>query len=259
MANQQATKNWFIGFMEGEGCFIERRILPHDNRDNRKINYQPCCTRVSNTEIDLIHICQRFLNQNGILHYVVSSKRGKNKQMNEIYISGEQECKILYHLVKDQMDCRINELERILGASSTTREMSLDLDWLIGFFEAEACFTISTGNHKAGNISHTPEIIMENTNPLTVMKSVKIFHNLGLSWYVRDCQREHKPYQRITISGCKRIDRFLKATNGLWLGSKTIRKTRLLKEYCDSRLSKKPKEPYSDDEHLIAREIKTKR
>lgn len=261
MDNQQPTKSWFIGFLEGEGCFIERRKKIEKRLNRREINYQPCQVRISNTEIDLIHICQRFLSQNGILHYVVTSKRGKNKQMYEIYISGETECKILYELIKDSMDCRINELEHILGGSTTTRETTFDLNWLIGFFEAEGCFTISTQYHKNERISHRPDIIMENTNFIAVEKTVKSLYNIGQSWYIWDrCFRDakYKPSRIVRISGYKRVISFLNKTHGLWIGSKTQRKVKLLTEFCNSRLSKESKEPYSNREYQIAQEIKSK-
>lgn len=261
MDNQQPTKSWFVGFLEGEGCFIECRKKIELRINRREVNYQPCQVRISNTELDLIHTCQRFLGQNGILHYVVTSKRGVHKQMYEIYISGEKECGILYTLIKDSMHCRINELEHILGGPTTTRETIFDLNWLIGFFEAEGCFTISTQYHKGERVSHRPDIIMENTNFIAIEKTIKTLHNMRQSWYIFDrCFRDpkYKPSKIVKICGYKRVISFLRKTDGLWIGCKTQRKVKLLTEFCESRLRKEPKEPYSNREHQIAQEIKSK-
>lgn len=252
MEYQQATMtlDWFIGFLEGEGCFI--------NRDDKKCHE----VRISNTEIDVLEACSRFLSKNYIVNRIYANKRiGKNKIVFDLYISGLQDCKILYNLVKNNMDCRINELEKVVGASTTTRETSLNLNWLIGLFEAEGCFTINTQMHKKGNISHSPAIIMENTNFMIIEKTVKTLYNLGLSWYIRDRVFEnpnYKPSQVITIAGWKRVVRFLNMTKDAFVGSKTIRKVKLLTEFCKSRLSKESKEPYSNIEHQLAQEIKMK-
>lgn len=253
MEYQQATKSWFIGFLEGEGCFISER----KHLDNNK---QQCQIRISNTEIDLIIVCKDYLIKNMIHSYILTSKRGKNKPLHELYISGSRDCKILYELIGNDMECRSKEFDRIMGASTTTRETSCDLMWLVGAYEAEGCFTISTQSHKKGNISHKPEIIFENTNSLMVAKVVKTLYSLGLSWYVQNRVPEnpsHRPSQVIKVIGFKRVSRFLRIISG-FLGKKTQRKISLLNEFCQSRLSKGEKEPYSIREHQIAYEIKMK-
>lgn len=272
MDNQQATntfsklpvgnfvsKGWFIGFLEGEGCFIAKRSKAH-LYSIKSGKEQDCQVRISNTEIDLIKVCQEYLHQNYVITYILTSKRGKNKPLHELYISGTKNCAILYELIRGPMECRNNELENILGASTTTREASLDLDWLIGFYEAEGCFTLNS-NYSNVNVTHNPTIIMENTNFKTVIKTVNLLHSLGLSWHVRDrtpTNPKYKCSKVVTISGCYRVRRFLNATKDLWVGYKTQRKVRLLTKFIDSRLSKDPKALYSDSEHEINRELKMK-
>lgn len=249
MDNQQATKNWFIGFMEGEGTFIQERLHVSGYK-------QQCQVRVSNKEMDLMLACQQVLSKAAILSYILTSKY----QLHELYISGTQDCKILYAFVQDAMQCRLHELQNILGASTTTRETSCDQEWLHGIYEAEGCFTISTQSHKGGNISHKPEIIIENTNRMIIDKIVKTLYSLGLSWYIRDkipMNPKYKPSQVVSVVGCKRVARFL-AINANWIGRKTQRKAKFLNEYCQSRLSKGAKEPYTIREHQLAHEIKMK-
>lgn len=264
MDNQQATKSWFIGFLDGEGCFIAERSKEHLREYSTKSSHkQQCEIRISNTEIDTLYICKEFLGKNYILSYILTGKPHKKsgKAVSELYIAGEKDCKIFYELMKDTMECRINELERILGASTTTRETSCDKNWLAGVYEAETCFTISTQSHKGGFISHKPEVIFENTNTKITEKVIKTLYNLGLSWYVRD-RDQHNPKwkksQVVSICGFKRVIRFIRVMDGLWRGSKTIRKVKLITEFCESRLKGHEKEPYSEREKQLAHEIKMK-
>lgn len=245
MDNQQVTKDWFVGFLEGEGCFSAKR-RQHD-----------CVIRITNKEVDVLYACQKYLSQNGILSYIL--KRKDSSQAYDVYISGFNECNILYHSIKDSMSCRIKELESIIGSSTIPRETSSNLNWLAGVLEAEGHFTIKTQWSKDDRVSYKPFVDVPNTNPLIIEKVVKTLYTNGLAWYVYNGKNSgYKDYQRISIVGFKRVNRFLEVMENLWIGRKTVRKIKLLKEFCHSRLNKEPKAQYSNREHEIALEIKMK-
>ncbi len=254
MDNQQATKNWFTGFLEGEGSFGFR--LKRKAKEYR--------VRISNTQLDLIQACTQFLSTNMVRSYTSPIRKMKEHwtQAYELSVLGFQDCNILYHRIKDVMECRHQELQSILGASTTTRETSADLGWLIGLLEAEGHFTITTQNMKNGYVAYRPRVSMVNTNFDIVSKMTKTLHSLGLSWYVQGrtpLNPLHKPSKSIDIIGCKRCVRFLKATKGLWIGDKTIGRTDLMLKFCESRLSKQSKAVYTEEEHGYALQIRVNR
>ncbi len=245
MDNQQVTKNWFIGFLEGEGCFSAKR-RNHD-----------CVIRITNKEIDILYACQSFLNKNGVINYIL--KRNDSSQAYDLYISGYQDCNILYHLVKDSMYCRIKEFESIIGSSTTLRETPLSLDWLAGIYEAEGHFTIKNQWSKNDCVSYKPYVDVKNTNSLIIERVIKTLEANKLPMYIYNHSGNgYKPHTTISTVGFKRVNIFLSVMKNLWVGRKTSRKVKLLIEFCHSRLNKEPKAPYSNDEHRIASDIKVK-
>lgn len=143
--NEQATisSSWFAGFLEGEGNFV----APKNVNQNGRI-------RITNTDLDLIEACESFLDNNKICYYTQKDAIRKDKRKQTcytVYIKNSMRdefypyCEKLYKIIGDKVECRIDEYKKLLEieSSTTTRVPSIDLDWLIGIWEAEGtmCFT----------------------------------------------------------------------------------------------------------------------
>jgi hypothetical protein len=228
--NQQAT-NYFIGILEGEGNFIDRSS-----------GYK--AVEIQNNDLDIIDACEYFLKLNAILYNVYPVKAGR-KTGYRIIIS-KQDCINLYTRINSQLECRLQEYQRILGASETERDLTVNRDWLVAIYEAEGSFILSE-NYR-GNI--TPKIELDNTNEKIINKIVKTLYSLQCSWYVKDYDRGKKPFTKITIQGIKRCKRFLTIIN-TWRSNKINQKCKLILDYCNIRLSKTANSPYDQEERNI--------
>lgn len=238
MDNQQ-TISWFVGILEGEGSF---RI-----RSNTEV-------RISNTERDLIDFCSNFLKQNFILNNIYDWKRPNRKREYEISIYGYNDCMNLYKLINSKMECRLNEFQRILKVSETTREDSSDLYWLIGIMEAEGSLYINLRKRAKANLMYEPEIYIGNTNLKIIEKVYKTFYTLKLPCYIWNKQHPNvrwKDEKRIKISGYKRVQRVLEILDNLWISKKYSTRAKLLKEFVDSRLMMNISFPYTHRQHEI--------
>jgi hypothetical protein len=235
--NQQATASWVSGIIEGEGHFEKR-------------SYDFFRLHISNCDLDIITACEQFLTKNNILftRYQETKKTKGSKTAYRILVSS-QDCCNLYRILSPFLHCRKEEYQKIVGASETTCDTSLiDLQWLIGIWQAEGTFYI-TRNAKGIMI---PYISLENTNSKIITKIVMNLKELGLSWYCKDfVPTVKKPYTRISIFGMQRCQRFLRKTENLWIGKRDLTRTNLMLEYINSRLSKAMHEKYNDRETQI--------
>lgn len=246
-ANQQVTSiGWFVGILEGEGSFRNTR------GNNAEI-------RIVNTNVDIITACENFLKQNNI-YFVTGQQRLKSNKiissisirnsLNQFYNYPE----VLYKLVDSKLECRNTEYQRILGTSETIRLPSIDLDWLIGIFEAEASFSLTKCNR--GQVH--PRINISNTNLLIVDKIIKNLQNLECAVYIKNKQKANnncKEIISIDISGMKRCLRFLDPTHNLWVAKRNLRRTSLMMEFINSRFSKNQKEAYTVEELQIVQSM----
>lgn len=151
--NQQAI-NWFVGILEGEGHF-------------HKYNENSIYVEISNTDIDIIQACKFFLKSKSILFSVREQSHKRNKKMYRIYVRNV-DCHNLYNVIEQSLQGRREEFQQILSASTTLREITVSLDWLIGIFEGEGsiCLTKSRG-------LITPLLDIVNTNPLILKRVVQ--------------------------------------------------------------------------------------
>ena len=235
MDNQQATA-WFVGILEGEGSFGTR----HGGSGRIQIH---------NNDKDIIDKCEEFLKQNQVLFSTYQVKAGK-KIGYKLCIT-MQDCINLFRIVQEQMDCRNQEFQQIVGASETEREPSINVSWLIGIWEAEGSIFLST-NHRENLI---PRLELDNTNSKIIKKIVINLRNLGCSWYCKDYDRGHKPFTRITIQGLMRCQRFLRKVKNLWQSRRNEKQSQLLLEFVDSRLQMGIKEPYTQHQKQIYYEM----
>ena len=246
-ANQQVTSSWFTGILEGEGCF-------------EKSKKQNIRVRISNTNLDIIEACECFLKMNNVYFVTHVHKRSGRKTEYEISIRTSRELTlnyphILFKLVEENLQCRYSEFARILGTSETVRDLSVDLDWLIGVYEAEGSFSIVMNNR--GNVAY--KIDLSSTNPRILEKVALNLRAMDCSWHVENktsYQLHHKAAQAINIYGMKRCSRFLKATLNKWVAERNQLRTSLMLELAESRFSKPIKSKYSDRELSIIQEMK---
>jgi intein/homing endonuclease len=246
MDNQQEI-SWLIGILEGEGSL---------SVDKRKVNSFKI--RISNSDLDIINKCTEILNKNFIIHNVYSFKKVANrKQMHEITIGTYNSCQHLLRVFGDKFQCRIQEFLDKSRSSTTTRETSLtsDFAWLIGIFEAEGCFQLTTN---VINNYYRPEISVKNTNYKIIEKIQITLLNLNIPFYVKDHKptTPRKPWRDVSIVGLKRCQKFLLATKGFWISDKYSIKANLLLEYCNTRLEMQIKEPNTERQEQIFRMLR---
>lgn len=228
--NQQAI-SWFVGILEGEGSFYRR-----SDTNIRVV--------IPNNDVDVISNCESFLRRNSILFDTYTVKAG-TKTGYKITVT-DVDCVNLYTRILHKLQCRLQEYQQILRASETTCDTSIDLHWLIGIWEAEGSFIISR-NHK-GYL--TPKIEIDNTNPKIIWKVVNTLHYLGLSWYSKDYTPEaKKPFTKITIQGVKRCLRFTQKTTDLWRCQRNVKRSKVITEYCNHRLSKPVNSGYDESDY----------
>lgn len=255
--NQQAmiTSSWFVGFLEGEGNFS----IPKNNSQNGRI-------RITNTDLDLIEACESFLSNNKIHYYTQQDAKRKNRRGKDcytIYIKNNrfdefyEYCNELYKLIGNKVECRKNEYDQLLGitASETIHPLTIDLDWLVGIWEAEGSFSLFRNNwdRLVYNIN------LVNTNVRILDKVVINLKAIGCPWYVQSRNKpeeHHKQATSIIISGFKRCKYFLDVTEGKWVSRRNKKRSTLMLEFIKSRLSKPEKETYSDREESIIQSIK---
>lgn len=234
--NQQAT-NWFVGILEGEGSFYRRSLT------NKRVI-------ISNNDLDVINFCEKFLSHNNILFNTYKVKAG-TKIGYKVTVTNV-DCRNLYNIILPSLQCRLNEYQLILGASETVCDLSVNLYWLIGIFEAEGSFCISE-NHR-GHL--TPKIELDNTNSRIIDKIVKTLYANNLSWYIKNYLPEkRKAYTKITIQGVKRCIRFLILTENLWQTKKNLLRSKLMLDYCRNRLQKSINAPYDLSDYVFKNQM----
>ena len=139
---QETTIGWFVGILEGEGNFQEKRVRTnvHNYKHSDKHYTGTTCEflRITNTNADIIKACERFLDKNHMLYetYEDTKRTSTGKKIMRIMVSGG-ECRNLYNLIESELQCRRDEYQRIIGSSETLRDITVSLDWLVGIWQAE--------------------------------------------------------------------------------------------------------------------------
>lgn len=245
--NQQVTSSWFCGILEGEGSF--------DDIKNRKR------VRICNTDEDIIEACEDYLKRNFIWYTTFKSVRKGKKDTYDISISsGKKDIlfdypQMLFNLIDNDLECRRSEFEQLLGTSTTTRGPSVNLDWLIGIYEAEGSF--SSVLNCRGLITH--KIELPNTNELILKKVILNLKAIGCTYYIetkKKYQEHHTQSYSISIYGMKRSLSFLQATNGKWVSWRKAKLASLMQEFAESRFSMPHKTPYTEEQLQIVRTMK---
>lgn len=245
--NQQATSSWFIGILDGEGSF----------RNTKKSNIE---VRISNTDIDIIEKCEEFLRINNIYFSTYHNKRSNRKIEYTISVRNSRNMfynypKNLYQILEKKLECRRDEYQQILGASETECDLSVDLNWFVGVFEAEGSFSLVMNNRGRATI----KLEISNTRYKIIEKAAKTLHSLGCSYHIMAKNRYKDHYKipkSIEIYGMKRSFRLLQVCRNLWISSRNKKRSSLLLEFIESRLPTNQKEPYTERQLQIIQTMK---
>ena len=237
--NQQVTSvGWFTGILEGEGNFDAR-------------SQQSTRIRIANTDLDIVEACEKFLKYHNIYSSTTSQvQRAGVKKIYCVTIQGNSATffdysRLLYNLIESSLQCRRVEYQQMLGTSETACDLSADINWLIGIWEAEGSFSLWLNNR--GVIAM--RISLVSTNERILQKAALSLMALGCSWNSKDSQRGHwERLGELTLNSLPNCLRFLRKTRGFWQSGRNIRRTELMVEYLESRLAKNCRGPYSDRE-----------
>jgi hypothetical protein len=221
--------------LEGEGSFYRR-----------KTGYT--AVQIPNNDTDVIKECEQFLRDRLILFNTYEVKAGR-KRGYKIIVS-EADTRSLYTQIKCKMECRLNEFQQILGTSETECDLTVNVDWLIGVWEAEGSFIISR-NHRGHLI---PKIELDSTNERIIRKVILTLKHLGLSWYVKDYDRGKKPFTKITIQGHKRCKRFCRCLS--WVTTRNQKRAKVMLDFCNFRLGQPLNTPVCDIDYSYWNQMK---
>lgn len=238
-ANQQVTRSWFVGILEGEGCF----------RNTKKSGVE---TRISNTETDIINACESYLKSNQIWFTTSEGQRvGKRKEFTISIRNSNREifqyATLLYKLIDQSLECRNDEFQSILGSSQTARNSSIDLDWMAGIYEAEGAFDLHLNHRGIANL----KIELPNTNRKIIDKVEKNLAIMQCAWHIRDRipkQINHSLAWSVEIYGMKRCERFLEAMNNRWVAERNVKRSSLMLQFIKARSSHSMKDAYTPEE-----------
>ncbi len=243
--NEQVTKvGWFCGILEGEGYFkvSEKKII------------------INNTDVGIIDACKRFLKSNYV-YFTDHEVKWKNYKL-QYYITipnnktdSVQWCNRLYELIKNNLECRRNQFEQLLGTSETICDLSVDLDWLAGIYEAEGSFSLIFDYRNQAAF----EIQIANTNLIIIDKIARNLVNIYCAYHFseRNGKKDHhKKLWYIRIRGFKRCNRFLYKMKGRWMSPRNIKRTSLMSEFIDLRLRQDLRDPYSDRQRQIVQAMR---
>lgn len=239
--NQQET-SWFIGILEAEGCC---------GNTHRSSEQQ---IRIANTDSKILGSCMSFLNKRGVT-YGLHTREDK-KPLTTISVCGKNNCYTLLKLLDPDFQCRKQEFydKLQLGSSTTTCDgiLTSDLQWLIGVFEGEGCFTLDENRN-----TYQPKIRFVNTNKLIIEKFTKTLHENSLSWYIYSRESErYKTAVEVSITGMLRCKRFLAKTVGLWRSDIYNQRAKKLEKFLDLRLTVKKGDPYTQEQIQIYLDLK---
>lgn len=227
---QQAT-SWLSGILEAEGTC--------GGTGNRRV------IRLANTDLDVINACSFYFKQHGILYRVYEKPASTNrKRLVSLAIHG-QDSEALMRLLGESFQCRREEFQRKLGASTTTSSTPIitpDKHWLAGIFEGEGCFVL-----RESFSSYSPAIRFVNTNERILEKYALTLKQFGVPWYVS----KRVNSTEITIGGMLRSRKFLREFGKLWRSSRYAKRAEKLSEYIESRLLVPKGSPYSENEIQI--------
>lgn len=244
--NQQVTRSWFTGILEGEGSL----------RNTASSNIE---VRISNTNLDIIEACESYLKANSVWFNRRSQSRPPRKTEYTIEIRDSKYqifkyAAILYELIKPSLECRNGEFQRILGTSETLCSPSVDLDWIAGIFEAEGSFDLRR-NHLGVSVMR---VEISNTNPKILAKVICNLDAMLCAYHVRirrKTKEHHSQAWSIEIHGMKRCQRFLNAMNGRWIARRNKQRTSLMTEFINARFSHCYKDPYTQRELQIIQAV----
>lgn len=245
--NQQATRvGWFTAILEGEGYF------------RAKANGLGAQVSLTNTDLSIIEGCESFLRANRVW-FTRTESYGNGRSVYVLWVRNSsrdilQYATILYDLIEQSLECRRDEYQTILGASTTTRDPSVDLNWLAGIYEAEGSFSLTLDHRDHAALA----ISISNTNARIIDKVKLNLNTLGCGFHVRDkvkVKPHHKAAQIVAVTGILRCHTFFGQMVDRWTGSRHSRMAAAILEFAKSRLSRSRKDPYNPRELSLIQSV----
>lgn len=238
---------WFVGILDGEGSF--------------GINRNRACIRIYNTDLDIIEGCEQYLKQNNI--YFATYKELRTGKQKDIYIITIRESinqfydysKLLYDLIENKLECRKEQYQSILNIPITECVQTVDIDWLVGVYEAESSISMILRKTNTVDIN----ITVQNTNFKILSKIGINLRALGCEYKYNDLQTRKenwKPKAEIVIRGVKNARYFLEKLKGKWISERNIKRTSLILEFIRHRTKQKKSETYTDIQYELIEQVK---
>lgn len=113
-----------------------------------------------------------------------------------------------------------------------------EVSYLFGIIDGEGSYQLSSNINKQGRRYFSPLVTISNTNPKIIDMCIDGFEHMGVAWHVWTPEKRHKekiPLYRLSVKGIKRMNKFLDwAVN---IEHAKIQQAKLLKEFCELRLS----------------------
>lgn len=166
----QLTKNWIVGFVDGDGCFIIHKKGKHQ-----------FCVSQNKRSVDVLYALKSFFKCGTVskaggdmMQYQVSAK----DQLKNIIIPFFNEHSL-------QTNKRRNDFEKLKASLFTHKfeiqsvsEERLSGDWLAGFIDADGSFTCSFVNNR-----FTTQLVLATVlEDKPLLEKIKIFVHCGSIW-----------------------------------------------------------------------------
>jgi len=253
--NQQEIQSYIAGLFDAEGWFTYH--LQKKKYWNPQIGFV-------NTDLKIIDIYRKFLDQNKIKYHVVVRKRKRwHKIQTSIIIEGDLQVLKWLKLVGTKLVIKKKQLmvikeslnikpkfrnkyrirfQELLISEDVGCEL-IDKNWLMGFWEGNGSASIIKRNYRGLRIKYIPLIRFFSTSEIAKNSIAYFFKKEKIPHYIQRFKRDkNKPKYVISISGLKRCLRFSDKVRKLDLTGKIS----IVRNFCQRRISLPPKTPYSD-------------
>lgn len=116
-----------------------------------------------------------------------------------------------------------------------------EVAYLFGIIDGEGSYQLSSDINKQGRRYFSPLVTISNANPKIIDLCITGFNKMGVAWFVwtpkMTPKNKHLLY-RLSVKGIKRMSYFL--NQAVLIEHAKLPQAKLLKEFCDLRLSIDP-------------------
>ncbi len=139
-------------------------------------------------------------------------------------------------------------MEQFKELGNQQERLSL-VSYLFGIIDGEGSYQLASDINKHGRRYFSPQLNISNANPGIIDYCIKAFKRLDVAYYVWTPKKHGKEkcvLYRLCVKGIKRMAKFLAVA--AYFPHAKIRQAKLLKNFCDLRLSIDPKKKASGHE-----------